>query len=332
VPVAIAAQVAFEAPYLDVCTRLPRAELEALPADVGFLAAAAADPARSRDFALLVAPSGGDYVDRGLGDFCPSATVVEAGRRDGTQRDFTLANAQGLASVEVGDPVIWGSEWCRVDALDTTALTITLGRACADTTPQEHAAGERLYFYRDGAAYDPTERVDGEADDVKLLTNTGSDRLDAAYATPLAITFASRQSRPYPPAQLRINTLPAPAYLYGALTVEWVHRDRLLQADQLVDTEEAGIGPEAGTTYTVRTYVDGVLDDTQAGITGTSATVNPSASGNVRIEVEAERDGAASWQAQVREFAYTLTAAEPFELQDGTVLQTQAGDTIYLQG
>lgn len=328
-PSPIVDQIAFEAPYSDVCRVLSRADLAVLPPEIGYLAAVAADPAISRDYSMEV-DAGAGYVHQADGDWCPTLTINEAANRFAT--DFTFGNGKLLSSIEVGAAGVWGNEWVKVTAFDINAGTISLGRGCADTVPDRHDADERIFFYADSAASDTTEYTDGETVSVKLLTNTYSQQLPLASAAPMAIEFNQRQVRPYPPAKFRINTLQEPSYLFGLLTVEWVHRDRVGQADQLVDNEAATIGPEAGTTYTMRTYLDDVLDDTQTGISGNSATVTPSGDGMVRIEVESERDGITSWQMQVREFPYTTTEADPFELQNADVLQMQSGETIYLQG
>ena len=87
-----------------------------------------------------------------------------------------------------------------------------------------------------------------------------------------------------------------------------------------MDESAASIGPEAGTTYVVRYYVDDVLDDEEAGITGTAATpITLSGNGQARVEVIAQRDGLESWQAATATFNY-LTAP-------GDIRITDAGDT-----
>ena len=152
--------------------------------------------------------------------------------------------------------------------------------------------------------------------------------IDQAAALPL--TFAGRQARPYPPAALTVNGAESPASAFGVLSLAWVHRDRVLQADQLVDQSAGSVGPEPGTTYTVRCYVDDVLVDTQSGITGETASVSPGADGLVRLEVESLRDGLASWQMQVREFPYTTDAeSSVLTINDDPV--TLLGAPIYME-
>ena len=60
------------------------------------------------------------------------------------------------------------------------------------------------------------------------------------------------------------------AWITGALTASWAHRSRLQQTVHLVTQSETSIGPEAGTTYTVRVYGEtGALIRTESGIAGT---------------------------------------------------------------
>lgn len=319
-PEPITLQIAFEAPYVDLVAAMSRADLNALPEDAGFIAGVAVDPASSRDFTMRVTPSGGDSLDAGNGEFCPTALIVEAAGP--TSTEFTLTYAVGLSRVAIGAPVILNNEWCRVDTLDAAAGTITLGRGCADTVPQAHASGSRLWFYDEAVAADTTEYTDGETVDVKLLTNTGSQQLDEGDATAIEVTLDQRQFRPYPPAALKVNGEAYPTDpIEGDVTVSWVHRDRVLQQDQLVDASMAGVGPEDGTTYTVRWYSPATeLQATESGIAGTSSTPWTPIDPEVRVTVEAVRDGVGSWQRAEHTFSWSGAAAwTPALLTDSPV-------------
>lgn len=269
-PLAIARQAAYEAPYVDVVTALTRADLAVLPSDVGYLATVAADPGRTSNYTVMV-DAGAGYAETALGDWAPVATVVEAaGPADVA---FTVATGSRLDEVETGSAALWGSEIVRIDALDVATGALTLGRGCADTVPVPHAAGEAILFHGGNEATDGTEYTDGETVDVKLLTNAGSQQLSLAAATAIPVAFDARFIRPYPPGQLRINGDSYPAAILGTYTLSWAHRDRIAQADQLVDTEMASIGPETGTTYTLRLYGEtDTLLRTETGLTGTGYT------------------------------------------------------------
>lgn len=320
-PTAITAQRALEAPYVEIAAMLSRADLAALPDDVGYAMAVAGAPSGDIDYTMMVQSSGGDYVDAGRGDWCATALLNEAAGYADTS--FTLGASSGLTAVQTGMGVLWDDEIARVDAIDLDAGTITLARGCADTVPVDHAAGSRLWFYPTGFAYSLTEFTAAEAVDVKLLANTGSQQQDLADATALPIVFGQRQVRPYPPGNLQINGELYPAVVdAGTVTLSWAHRDRLLQADQLIDTTSTSIGPEAGTTYTVRVYVDGVLDSTSAGITGTSFNPTISGIGSVRIAISSVRDALESWQELAATFSY---GAEERTTETGDIRLTEDG-------
>lgn len=338
IPAVPPAQQLIEAPYVDLAGDLPAGELAALAADAGFVLAVAARPTSGINYTLYTAAAGEDLTDQGTGDWCPTALVVEAGARNPGQTDFTLEQGFDLARVEVGSAALWGDEVVRIDAIDAGALTVTFGRACADTTPGLHAAGERIWFYDAWAASDRREYAGGETVSAKLRTRTSSQLLDATLAPTLSLDLDERAIRPYPPGGLTITDVVTPnavnpAECFGEITVNWVHRDRLLQADQLVDAAAAGIGPEAGTTYTVRIYLNDVIEETESGISGTSSTpYTPSGNGLVRVEVEANRDGYASWQSAVAEFSYALNTNNTRVTVGGDRRVTVGGDIRVTRG
>lgn len=318
VPTIPPAQQLLEAPYVELAGELSAGDLNALAADAGFVLAVAARPTSGINYTLETAAAGESLADRGTGDWCPTALVVEAGLRNASQTAFTLEQGLDLDLVEVGSAALWGHEMARVDAIDPVALTVTLARGCGDTAPDAHAAGERIWFFDAWAASDRREYAGGETVTAKLRTRTSSQLLAATLAPTLSLELSERAARPYPPGRLRITDdvsadMAYPAEAIGELTISWAHRDRQLQADQLVDAEAASIGPEAGTTYTVRFYLDGALDHTESSVSGTSATpYTLTGSGTARVEVEAVRGGLTSWQAAAAEFTYYTT---PYDIR-----------------
>lgn len=203
-PAKITAQTAFEAPYIDVVAAMPASDFSALPKDAGYLVGAAVNPGRMRDFTMTVAPSGGAYAIAGDGEFSPSCTAADA-VAPGLRVGIGFSAGVQMAGVAVGDLALWDTELVRVDAIDLDAGTLDLGRGCADTLPHPHAKDSRMYFYQHTAAYDSTQHIAGETLDVKLLTNSFSQRLDPAAATAMHVTFNERIARPYPPADFKLN-------------------------------------------------------------------------------------------------------------------------------
>lgn len=115
--------------------------------------------------------------------------------------------------------------------------------------------------------------------------------------------------RPYPPGNVQINGSRWPASIGAAeeLAITWAHRDRRQQTVNMIRQDEGSIGPEAGTTYTLRIYGEtDTLICTASGITGTSYTYQSATeiadSGlgrlntSLRVELESVRGGLASLQ------------------------------------
>ena len=321
------AVLAFEAPYRELVQTIGRSEAQSLPQETGYVGAVAARAAGvNLSYQLYTRTGTDDYADSGSGEWTPTGTLqADIGP---TATSITLTAASDLEQVGLGETAMLGSdeaaEIVRVDGI--TDSTITIARGCLDTVPRAWPAGTRFWGYDQYTASATTEYTDGEAVDVKALTRTASDLLDETLAPGDSVVMASRAARPYPPGKLRITDTVAsnvayPSECIGALTVSWAHRDRLLQDDQVIDASEASIGPEAGTTYNVRFYLDGVLDSTQTGISGTSSTSYAMPSNGLgRVEVEAVRDGLTSWQAAFADFQYY---ASPFD-----TLITDAGDNL----
>lgn len=300
----------YEAPYIDVAAMLPHAELQALPEEAGYLLGVAAQPEHGLDYTMAVAPEGGEYAHVATADWCPNATLADALPWGEAPAVVLLADAQGLAQVAVGSPALMGSEILRVDAINASAGTATLARGCADTLPQAHAAGTRIWFVGEAVAADTTEYTWGEVVSARMLTNTGSQQLHLGAAPVLALEFAGRAARPYPPALLRIDGAAEPPEVTGEFEVTWAHRDRVGQADQLIDASMGSIGPEETGRYGMRLLDgDGAVLIERIDIAGDTATVDLAYTGLVTLELWAINDSGDSLQRSVRTFGYTAGAA-----------------------
>ncbi len=324
VPKPVAASAVQEVPYALLAALQPPGELAALPVEAGYLFAVAVPAGGEIDYSLQV-DDGGGYTEQAESDWSATATnVSEVGKMD-TVIDIT--DARGLDDAVIGAMVLWGDEICRLDAVDLIAGNITLGRGCADTVRAKHATGERLWVIDDSIALDATRYSASASISAKLLPRTTSQRLGLADAAASVITLASRAARPYPPAAATLNGSAVPVEIFEVADVAWLHRDRVASAAQLIDQAAASIGPEAGTTYTARWYLDDVLDHTVEGVTGTTASHAPAADGLLRVEVEAVRDGLVSWQMQVIECVYRVTPYSDYVDQNGDIYADQNGDT-----
>ena len=317
-PLPPALVLAVEVPYWELARRLSRADLATLTdTDTYVGALACAGGSGQLNWQLATRTASGELEAVAPEDYAPLLTLGQA--LSASEADALAVPVTALAQPErlaVGDYAYLVDtasqirEAVAILAFDATAGTVDLARGVLDTTPQMHPVGTRLVGVGEWLAAETTERAPGESVFVAAIPRTASDDGDAVLAANGApLVLAGRQARPYPPGRVRLNGQREPAVVAGDLTLTWAHRDRTQQTAYLVRQDEGDIGPEPGTTYTVRIRDrDGALVRTEAGLTGhawtwdvTSAALDAGVAGDrVTVEIEAECDGLVSWQAQVR--------------------------------
>jgi hypothetical protein len=317
-PLPPALVLAVEVPYWELARRLSRADLDYLTdTDTYVGALACAGGTGQLNWQLATGTASADLGAVAPEDYAPLLTLGQA--LPASEADALAVPVTALAQPErlaVGDYayLIDASgairEAVAILAFDATAGTVDLARGVLDTTPQAHPAGTRLVGVGEWLAAETIERAPGESVFVAAIPRTASAEGDAVLAANGApLVLAGRQARPYPPGRIRLNGQREPAVVAGDLTLTWAHRDRTLQTAYLVRQDEGDIGPEPGTTYAVRLRDrNGDLVRSETGLTGNtwtwdvaSAALDAGVAGDrVTVEIEAERDGLASWQAQVR--------------------------------
>jgi len=314
VPAESPARYVTEAAYYTLARNLSRADMSVLADDDCYLSVACQKPSGDAlSYRLWTRTGSDDYVSKATGAHSPAATLTDALGKTDTVLDYTDSVNIGVVSLGTYAYIVnSGSKYeaVRIDAITDT--TITVKRGVLDTVPVPHDAGSTILFAQgfestDKVIYLPTETVD-----TKIQTRTGRGTLDVTTATVTSVTMAQRQNLPYPPGLFRINSSSYPATITGELTVSWAHRDRTQQTATIIDQDEASIGPEAGTTYTVKIYGDGgTLKHTITGLTGTSytlaeATEKAANGGNwnssLRVVLTAVRDGLDSWTSHEHSF------------------------------
>lgn len=310
-----------EAPYLNAVASLSPTDLALLPSSVGFVVSMAAPRGAEIDYSMIVDPGTGTYSDVGRSGWAATAVPFYLLMLPFSQTDTILPNlalsGNRLDKVTSGMIGFWDGE-VVITTTDGSSGSVGIKRGCADTVPAVHESNTRIWFYDVGHIFGKDKYSDGQTINVKLLSNTDTAQLIPEFAEPIPITFNQRFNRPYPPGKLRITDSVAtdaayPTDCVGALTITWAHRNRITQGATLVDESAASVTPESGTTYTVRYYLNDVLEHTESGITGTAATpYTLSGDGTARIEVESVRGGVASWQAATAEFAYLRTLLVPY--------------------
>jgi len=302
--------MADEVPYIELVKTIGQTDIDTILStqpEAGYVFAAA-QRAPSAINATMWTDNGSGYDDASQMDFAPHGFLKAGlGFKDNT---LYLSSVTDLDSVEVGTYCQIGEnpnnrEFCRIDSVDTTALSVGIGRGCYDLPPREHNTGTNVWFFDNFGANDEQEYVSGETIDVKVTPISGVGVVDLSDAEEVSVTLNQRPYRPYAPGDLQIDLESYPDIIPdGELSLSWVGRDRTEQTSGAIfDHFAANIGPEAGVTYRVRGYEGGVLTFTQDPATSPQ-TWTPSESGLVRIEVDALRDGVYSYQTALFEFGY----------------------------
>ena len=218
------------------------------------------------------------YAYQTKSKFCPTATMSSAvgyGATALTGDVWNVANADYFGGVDTPSYAWIDNELVAITAHAITggSGTITVDRGVLDTVPAPHNSGARIWFADEHLGIDDDLHQSGETVDLKALPTTSLGTLDISSASALQQGMNHRYHRPYPPGNVKINTERYPTVIEGALALSWSHRDRTQQLDSFHTQTESDIGPEAGTTYTVRVY--GELDTlvhTETGVIGTSWT------------------------------------------------------------
>ena len=302
-PQPLPAQRLVEATYRDLAGRLRPADLALIEDDAGFVVALGARPnGPAYGYALTTRTTGGTFQEVASGDFSAVATL--AGALGPTDTRVQLADMRDLDLVVIGTEALIDEELVRIDAIDAVAGTLTIARGCVDTVPAAHAEGARVWCTDTYVGADPTEYLAGETVEAKLLTRTQQGTLDPALAPIAQVRLDARHARPYPPGRVRINGSAWPPTSFARLAIAWAHRDRVLQGDRLVEHEAGSIGPEPGTTTTVRVLhaLSGAVLHEAAGIAGASHTHDLLLANDamIRVEIESRRGALSSRQKHVR--------------------------------
>lgn len=299
-PAPVPYRALLETPYWDLVRNLSAADMDYVDSLSGYLETLAVRSSNDAvNYTICTRVGVADYAERGNGDFCPSATIVEALTK--TTTAITLNSGVDLDLVVAGGYAVVGGEYVLISAIDAVALTATISRGVLDTVPAAHVASSRIWFADGYQGFETTEYADSETVDIKLLPVTGRGELPLADAPADSLTFDQRQYRPYPPAKIRFDGLEWPAIIEGSTDVvlTWAHRDRTLQTAYIVEQDEASIGPEASVTYSLEVADEALtVLHSATGITAATATVPSSSltSGLLRFRLWSVRAGVTNWQ------------------------------------
>lgn len=211
----VAAQATLiEAPYIELVQLLP--DVAAMPADAGYVGAVAVRPnVGQRDYAMQSRLGTAAFAEVDRGDFAGSCLLTT--RLAPLDVNAYITGTVDTDRLVIGKLAMLGegssAELVRIDGVFPAMLH--LGRGCADTVPKAWPAGTRLWGFEDFSAQDPTQYMDSETVNAKVLPRTASGALDPTLAEILSMTISSRAARPYPPGNVQVNST---AVLDGSTT------------------------------------------------------------------------------------------------------------------
>lgn len=296
-----------EAGYRDIYLSVGATDAESADLDAAYIGQMAIAPnTTSYQYDLATKADGEpEYDVRATGSFTGNAVLAD----DITelQTDFEIADPVSFDADNIGQALLIGDELVRLDAYDAGTGIVTVARGVADTVPQPHSAGARVWTIDDDLTNDGRVYAEGETVFSKVLTLISSDALSLDDAPEDSVELVGRQGRPYPPANVEVDgdTIFGLTGEHAEPVITWASRNRITQADQLVGHGEASVAGEAEQAYNIRVYtlsdpdtpirtVDGIPD-----LTWTyDATMQAadSAPSSVRIELESVRGDMVSWQ------------------------------------
>lgn len=288
----------FEASYRDLI--LPVLSGTGLAADdvTGIMVSLAARPsALSLNYELDARVDPQDFTYQAMGDFTPCARLkVDL---DKLTKMTTVTDISDGALVSVGSAALIGGEVLRVDAFDPLTGEITFGRGCTDTLPAAHVKTSMVWFFDTYNGFSHEPWLAGLIVEARMMTRTSSGQLPPANAPTTKLVMNNRLRRPYLPGLIQVNGVNYPDEVAAALTysVTWANRDRILQADQLVDCTAGDTGIEDGAVVAVT-----ITDNAGAVVWETTTTDMQVDLPYVNIGtahwlvIESRRDGLGSWQ------------------------------------
>ncbi len=305
VPQVISNRVVRETTYQELIGRLTPADLAILDVNATALATAAVRPTQGLlNYSISTRTGTDPFEIRGSEAFAPGALCN--GALSYYNGSITFDGAVDTGLMEVGDLIQVDNEIMSITAInldaDGDSGSLDVLRGCVDTIPATHLDNAKIVFLGDNVGTDSREYVTSDVVDVKLLSNSSSASLNEALAPTDTVTMIGRQGRPYAPGAVFVNWTPAfnNVAATASFRIDWTHRDRKLQADQIVGHWDANVGPEAGTTYTLRFYSSSnALIRTITGITDNFrlfTDADNTLTGSMFVELEAVRDGITSFQ------------------------------------
>lgn len=369
--------IAYERPYAEINRSYPKSEFAFITPSAGFFMQhleKSSPVALGFDITVQKFDDPSYFEKDFTGEFTPVCNLAVTLEYLDTELTYLADSDTDMKFAEVGQAaLIGGVEFVRVTSIDLGARRVGIERGTMDTRPHRHLVNSEVWFTEDNGGTNFIEYTPGTQ-----LTIAGRP-YSLSQKTVLGVfdlvTMNWRFKRPYCPGAVMQESLTTPItnwfntveMRYDAagyyedvvggedgeqvyievpdvLTISWAHRDRVLQADQLIPHATGSIGPEPGTTYVLEVKdsagnlvrrIDGITGTSQVytyGMGETDLGVQESETSPVigYFELSAEREGLASWQGYRMAVAfYKRPPVSEQQIQTRQITQTAATPQTY---
>jgi len=272
----------FEMPYYLAVMALGQRQIDdelAYESNFGLVGVVAEQPQSNSLYAVMMTNNYDEWIRAGSIQYSETANLDQNISKVSTS--FTVKNWKKIANFPVGTLIQCGKEWLTgfvewmvFQGVDPYTGIVSVKRGALDTQPQDWDLGLKLYFCGTDIAYDATEYVAGEKVLVSALTTTPSGVLELKGSH--SVEMKARAIRPYPPANVKINSFyyPETLLISNDIVLTWVDRNRLQQTGgEILGFYEAGVTAENGVTYSYELVCENVVVDSQSNISANTVTI-----------------------------------------------------------
>lgn len=300
----------FEAPYFLTVLKSGQVnadlELSNNP-EIGYVAAIAAKPQSNSLSALLYTDgSTGEFEEASRLDYCD---ILQLDQPIGeATHSFTVtgfltqpANSNNL--------IFLNDELMGFVSFDAETKVLSVKRGVLDTVPKKHSSGSLFVFDLPDVAFDSTQYAQSEVIEAQVLTTTPSGIQELA-GNSKNIEIQARAIRPYPPANVKINTQYFPVELLtNSIQLSWVDRNRIQQTEgEYLSWFDSSVSMEPDTTYHL-SVVAHYSDNT----TTTLVDQNIGAVNEYLLDVSAQPMGTLFYRIKLATIRNNYECYQPFE-------------------
>lgn len=189
-----------------------------------------------------------------------------------TEETISITLGVDMGGISVGSALQIDSEIFRINSINQNIFNVS--RGCVDTLPAKHTANTAVCFIDAGGGIDSTEYSSGENITVRYVTNSFSSSSMPEISPTESIALIGRHSRPYPPANIKINGISSfgMVSVKGDLTVTWNNRNKEISQDVLVSYFEDNQAAEDGVNTVIQIW-SGATKKVEASVSGNSWTL-----------------------------------------------------------